>query len=613
MSRTTKVSRSRTLPVALAAIAGAGLAAVPVVSQAASEDRRVPGAGNGLAISTAGPDLASAVIEAADLKRVKYCFDQPINGTPTANRFIVQTYDALRYLQGTSASVDPTNQACALVTFSPNANLAEGTVAQVLDSAVSDAASRGNSLASEPLGGSSAKKVPGATTAPDLTAADNSDTGAGTGEDGSDEGAEADAYSGGTILFTFDEDLAPGSITANRFVFFDDAGTARTGAVIKTRPGDQIGRNQVRIGFNSPVSNAARIVTRYNAATDFPQTAAFGDASLATPSSLGAIAKTTASASPVITAVTGGPKNFTVTYDRGVKEASAGNYYAVIDDGRVFNATGATVNTDGRSVTVTMPNAIGDEAAAVVRFVDEGGGVSANDSTGKASQAGQTNTGEANNTPGFTNGPDLLSVAKNPTTNQVVFRFDEAVEAATANRFVGVAGSGAQFAASGAASADTVTVTVGYGQEIQSSVGAGANLGAAVDSQGHPSPFSAVSYSVEPGPVVAPVPTPVPTPAGPSARVKVTTGFASFKRSSTRRTWVSGRLSARAKTCKFNRRIVLRKVGKGTTRYGQAFSRSDGTFTIKRSKRLSGKVYGVVTGKTTSTTNCSTRTSKKIK
>ncbi|WP_158276901.1 hypothetical protein [Paraconexibacter algicola] len=607
MSRITTATRRRALPAAALVAGGLGALTAPVVAHGAAEPRRVPGAGFGLAVTTEGPDLVGAAIDAPDLRRVRYCFDQPLNGSPAAGDFLVQTYDALRFMRGTSATVDPANQACALVTFAATANLAEGTVAQVQATAVRDAANRTNPPASEPLGGSSAKPVAGATTAPDLTAADASDTAAGTGADGPDNGNAPDAYSGGTILFTFDEDLAPGSITAGRFVFFDDAGTARPGAVIKTRPGDQIGRNQVRIGFNSPVSSATRIVARASAATDQPQSGAFGGASLATPSSLGAIATASASASPVVTAVSGGPKSFTVTYDRAVKNAAAAKFAAVIDDGRTFTASGAAVNTDGRSVTVTMPDAIGDEAAAVVRFVDEGGAVAANDSTGRGSEAGQTVIGTANNQPGLTNGPDLLAVARNPTTNQVVFRFDEPVKTATASRFSGITGAGTSLTPSGAASVEGPVVTVGFGQEIATSVGAGGVLGAAVDSQGHPSPFTSVSYAVAAAPPAG------TTPPASSTRERVRTGFASFKRSPSRRAWVSGRLSASARTCKVNRRVVLRRVGKGTTRYGSATTRSDGTFTFKRSTRLSGRLYAVVTAKTTSTTICGSRTSKTIR
>jgi len=127
-----------------------------------------------------------------------------------------------------------------------------------------------------------------------------------------------------------------------------------------------------------------------------------------------------------------------------------------------------------------------------------------------------------------------------------------------------------------------------------------------------------VSYQTEQAPVV-PGPPPGTTPPGtnpppPAAktRAKFRTSFSSFKIRS--RTRYSGRIRSSGRGCKSGRRIVLKRNGRSIRR---GSTRGDGTFSIKRTKGTKGKrgrgVYIVVTERTTSTTICTARGSKKLK
>ena len=75
----------------------------------------------------------------------------------------------------------------------------------------------------------------------------------------------------------------------------------------------------------------------------------------------------------------------------------------------------------------------------------------------------------------------------------------------------------------------------------------------------------------------------------------------------------SGRVSSPQAGCVAKRRVVLRVVGKGTRAYGSATVGSRGTFTIRRSKRLRGRVYVALAATKTSTLICEKAASKRIR
>jgi hypothetical protein len=103
--------------------------------------------------------------------------------------------------------------------------------------------------------------------------------------------------------------------------------------------------------------------------------------------------------------------------------------------------------------------------------------------------------------------------------------------------------------------------------------------------------------------------TPGPGPSGCPVKQRVAASVTLKRRGST----YSGRVSSPQAGCVAKRRVVLRVVGKGTRAYGSATVRSRGTFTIRRSKRLRGRVYVALAATKTSTLICEKAASKRIR
>jgi len=251
-----------------------GIAAVAVVGASiTAADARIPGVGNGIQVTTDAPDLRTVKIVDNDLKRVQYCYDQPINGTPAANRFILQTYDANRFLQGQSVAVDADSQSCARVTFAGGADLQQATIGTDISGGAVDASNRPSTIGTEPLGGSGATPMSGRTTAPDLVSA-------------AIDGNPAPGGAGGTIRYTFDEAIDPALVpVAANFRFYDEAGNTRVGTAVVSRDA-----NSVRVAFASPVSTGARAFALGGAVRDVPQSGNVTGGSLTTDSGADAVA-----------------------------------------------------------------------------------------------------------------------------------------------------------------------------------------------------------------------------------------------------------------------------------------------------------------------------------
>lgn len=88
-------------------------------------------------------------------------------------------------------------------------------------------------------------------------------------------------------------------------------------------------------------------------------------------------------------------------------------------------------------------------------------------------------------------------------------------------------------------------------------------------------------------------------------------GTATLKRRGRGAVQYSGKLSTLT-ACRRNRRVVLRRVGSGTRSFGSTQTRADGTFTIRRSRRLRGRVYVVISARTQGSTICSVARSRRI-
>jgi hypothetical protein len=112
--------------------------------------------------------------------------------------------------------------------------------------------------------------------------------------------------------------------------------------------------------------------------------------------------------------------------------------------------------------------------------------------------------------------------------------------------------------------------------------------------------------SEDPAPIAGPQPQrfdvvgPAPLPPPPAfTRVPVTP---SLQR---RGSHYSGRL-ATAGVCLARRTVLLRRAGSGTRSFGRTLTRSNGTFTFQRKRRLRGRVYAVVLASRKAQTICST-------
>jgi len=606
------ISTPRRLGVALSAAGIALLAALPAAGQGASP-RHVPGVGNGQQPTTESPDLRSVSVDPTNdlndglAERARFCFDANIASAGGA--FALMSYDARRYWSGSGTRATD-DEKCAVVSFPAGSDLAQATVGQVGAGAVADVAGHKNIVASEPVAGSVAKPVAGATTGPDLVSVTTDVTNA----------------QHKRVKYVFDENLNPdptrpdgpdaddppkaeSAYQAQDFGYVTQDGDATFHAV-GNAPNPS--GNSITIDFGSaPIDQAVRFVTQPNAVEDRPQTGKLGNLSLVTPSSPGVVITNPATgARPDLRSATpAGANAYRLTFSTGVATPNAAKFLAVGDDGTV-SAVAASAGTGGTqdSVLVQFPDSevLTKDPGSVVRIIATDNAVANSTDATKGSIYGQVATQTPNDKPGYTNGPDLLGVSIDPATQRTTFNYDEPVAAgAAAAGFLGFRTDATSVAGQGAVSTTGAAVTVPFGADIGSLIAYGQGYAVVTDAAGRPNPNQSVSKDAQ----VAP-PVPLPTPVPGTARKKVSTSFKSFRR---RGRTHSGRLSSSERTCRYKRRVILRKRGKGTRRYGQALTRSDGTFTIRRRSRIGGRIYAVVTEKTTSKIQCRTRKSKTIR
>jgi hypothetical protein len=120
--------------------------------------------------------------------------------------------------------------------------------------------------------------------------------------------------------------------------------------------------------------------------------------------------------------------------------------------------------------------------------------------------------------------------------------------------------------------------------------------------------------STDPAPIAGPQPQPFdvvapPAPPPPPPNSETIAGSATARRVGSR---YSGRISTRS-DCMGQRTVVLRRVGSGTRSFGRTLSRANGTFTVKRSRRLRGRVYVVVLSRKTGVITCQSARSPTIR
>jgi len=582
-------------------IVAAGVVSVGVAGiAAAAAFGHIPGVGNGLPPSTNAPDLRSATVMPGT--RVRYCFDAGVAAiTPAAlvnpaGFFNVQTYDARRAMSPTSVTPDGLDGNCVVAQFA-GVDLPQGTVGEVVPGAVRDLQQRTNDFASEPLDGSASAPTAGATTGPDLTGVDVNVSG-----------------SPKLVTYTFDENIEPGTHPGTAFGFYDNAGNRINGVGNAT-----INGNTATVSFGDSgalTPSTTRFIADQGAVSDRAQSVNLLGGPLTTPSSPGVVAKGTSAKPEVIAAEATEPNVYRVTFSQPVVFGSAvpGRFFAVSDDGTTPPA-GSSVGPTGaaNSVLVTFPANVNLDENSTVKILVLANAISQSDgvTTNVTSQAA---TSTPNASKGFTNGPDLLAVGIDAATNRVVFKYDEAIlstASPAASAFRAVAADGTVIPAiPGSASVNGQFVTVTYPNTISTAV-AFANPGNTIrDKTTRVGPHQSVSKDIQVGP--APPPPPPPTqPIGPTAprvvpRYKVTVTIRRRGRV------YSGTLKSSRKACIQGRRVILKKRGKDA-RYGQKKSGRTGKYSIRRKRRVGGRVYAFVTPRKTTSVNCLSRKSRTIR
>jgi hypothetical protein len=99
-----------------------------------------------------------------------------------------------------------------------------------------------------------------------------------------------------------------------------------------------------------------------------------------------------------------------------------------------------------------------------------------------------------------------------------------------------------------------------------------------------------------------------PGPSGCPVKQRVAASVTLKRRGSS----YSGKVKSSQSGCAASRRVVLRRVGKGTRSFGSATTTSKGSFTIRRSRRLRGRVYVALAASNSTTLICERTASKRI-
>lgn len=273
-------------------------------------------------------------------------------------------------------------------------------------------------------------------------------------------------------------------------------------------------------------------------------------------------------------------------------------------------------------VHIEYRNGFGCKNPESYRFeIDPGSGVT----TGAPLDRVLTQTGEPNETPGQASGPlraNVNYVGAHETTNDEdwfyffvpagTHQLDLSTTAPARNSYscdatVALFGSPSSSGSIGSATADwatfshvTQTLTGPSRHYIRAGVEDTDCLGARWQ------------FRIEtPGAVTAANPIPPPPPAPPPVVTPIRYATAVTLRR--RKARYSGRVSTAAE-CRVGRRVVLRRAGSGLRSFGVGVTRSNGTFTIRRSRRLRGRVHAVVVAaRAAPTVLCSSGRSRRIR
>lgn len=589
----------------------AAVAAASAIGATGVAFGHVGGVGTGLPPTTDAPDLRSVKLETVDLtdalpERAQFCFDQSVRNP--GGGFVLHSYDTQRAWTGTGAA-DTTNDSCVIASFPAGSDIRSATVGAVNSNAVTNVAGKGNIVASEPVQGSNASPVAGRTTGPDLI------------------GVQVDNAAAGTVnvTFQFDETLNPNPTRADNGDADADFYVTQTGDTIAAGDGDipqQPQGSTLTVRFPDAAASATRFLVQPGAVEDRPQNFAEPGKTGDTDSPIGVFERSQPAGRPnLIRAEPAGANAYRIVFDRAIQfgPGAAGAFRAVADDGAT-SAVGSSVGSGGSgdSLIVTFPNgAFTDDPSAVVKIVAASNAVATQGDASSTSIADEAAVSTANDKPGYTNGPDLLSVSLDPPTNRATFVYDEPVGGSPGGgSFTGFTPDTTPTSGQGAGSIDGAKVTVNMGAGLSSLVAFGQGRGAVADKVGRLNPTQSVSKDVEQAPAPPPAPpttATTETPAPPAVQPPALRKFATSVSIKRKRGTYRGKLGSTGRGCKSGRRVVLRRAGKGTKAFGTAFSKGNGDWVIKRRRKLPGRVYAVANERRKGAVLCRVGKSKTIR
>ncbi|PZS07891.1 MAG: hypothetical protein DLM64_13870 [Solirubrobacterales bacterium] len=360
-------------------------------------------------VSTSVPDLTSFTVvkngtTTGGLAVAALCFDKAIDakglGPGTAIAITLYGYGANKLsLAGASAASIPGNGSCASITIPPvggvGVDLDGFTVAAVTQGAVRDAVGRASvpgAVGVTVLGSPEIKPELGETTGPKLLA-----VGRGPGAN--------------QLTYVFNRLLDPhvGPPASYRYVTLPGPEVDGMAAVLTAA-------NEVRVTFPGPVSNdvqysvAAGTVKTQTQLVPNP-TGALGGPVVGRPTIRSAAA------------VSGAPGAFDVTYDLPVTLADPTKLVGYLEDNSTVPVTAAEIThpiSKPDVVRVTFGASVSKYASLITKIVDTGGAVSGPN----LSVRGEGDITTPPMRAGFTEGPDLISVALNPAAATASYTFD---------------------------------------------------------------------------------------------------------------------------------------------------------------------------------------------
>jgi hypothetical protein len=450
--------------------------------------------------ATPAPDAQSARLLTG---AAEVCFDTHVQ-TPDPAGFALAGYaSAAAPLVPTAAQVVSDDPRCVRLTFGPGLDLGGFTLLTAAGNAVQDLAGRASVPGARPLQGSYASPRRGQTTGPQLVE------------------TSVDATLN-TITFTYSRPLDTAApVDPTQFGFYTASGPqvfgdGATPAVVSGR--------QVTIRFvaGTSVLDAVRTFALRGAVRSHTQLL---------PSAQDVLGATTGRPDLVdVKRVEVLPGVYELTYDTVVVATTSTipQCVAVLEDGtRIPAVSFARPSQHGQIVRVAFGMFAAANDNKIARIADEGGCV-VNQTASTTSTLAAYGVRTLNQSPGFTDGPDLEGVDLDAGSGLATFRFDQPLDPSTAfsDRFSLVHGDGQL--SSGGIKISTVTPTREVVMQftnaaVAGAVGAAVTPGAIADFLGAPSPLGAVARTV-PEPRVdavtqpqapatlAPAPAPAPIP-----------------------------------------------------------------------------------------------------